>query len=73
VRGEKNLEGIQKMGVFHRKLVDSGRAWSNFEIFQLYSPNTEITAKTISKIINNTLADKTSVGKGLCDSRLAAK
>jgi hypothetical protein len=48
VRGEKNLEGIQKNGIFHRKLLDSGRSWSNFEIFQLYSPNTTITANNYS-------------------------
>jgi hypothetical protein len=73
LRGEKVYESLAKHSIFHRRLTDVGNVWNNFEVFQLYSPYSRVSADSILKAISSQpdLVRYRSLGKGLCDSAVA--
>jgi hypothetical protein len=73
LRGEKVYENLAKHSIFHRRLPDVGNVWNNFEIFQLYSPYSKISADSIIQAIGSQpdIVKYHSLGKGLCDAVVA--
>ena len=74
LRGERSFDGLVRNGVYHRKLVDVGNVWNNFEIFQLYSPRRNVTAESLLAFFGTQSKEFQSLllGKGLCDSLFAS-
>jgi hypothetical protein len=75
LKGEKVFEEISRRGIFHRKLYDVGNAWSNFDIFQLYSPYKKVTKESVDILLSSQASKlfPSLLGKGICDSPLVTQ
>ena len=71
--GGRRSTSLAKHSIFHRRLTDVGNVWNNFEVFQLYSPYSKVSADAILQAISSQpdLVRYRSLGKGLCDSAVA--
>jgi hypothetical protein len=71
LKGSKAIDAISQCGLFHRKVADLPNAWSNFDVFQLYSRHEPISKAALDKFLSLSCHDPTFLGKGICDSALA--
>lgn len=62
------VESINRARIHHRLMNDNERLWPYFNIFQLYSPDRDITEKLVRTALHN--QDNSSKGRGVCDSKL---
>ena len=64
---------MNENGISHRKLQDFGNAWNSFEIYQLYSPNVNVTGESVLSLLKTQPKEVQDqfLGKGICDASLS--